>query len=117
MTTLVQDPNHTALYVTHVLDASPRWQQLRSAAMLRARGRCEYCDYAGRGLATAHLTYERLGNETLEDLIVLCGACHDMLDRGPARARMALRMVTRKWRPAPEPILIAVLNPGVLRAA
>jgi 5-methylcytosine-specific restriction endonuclease McrA len=74
--------------------------------MLRAQGRCEYCDYQGRALSTAHLTYERLGHESLEDLIVLCPSCHELLDRGTARTRMVLRMVTRRWRP-PVPMVIA----------
>jgi hypothetical protein len=92
-------PLYSDEYATHVLDASPEWQILRAAAMLRAAGRCEYCDFQGRGLTTAHLTYQNLGHEDLNDLVVLCGEDHRLLDHGPARVRMILRMMTNKWRP------------------
>jgi hypothetical protein len=53
-----------------------------------------------------HLTYERLGNEHLSDVIVLCLACHgkehphhDFADRRTQRqrARAKRRKTGRKW--------------------
>jgi len=34
------------------------------------------CGCGGKGLEVHHLSYRRLGNELLSDLIVLCVGCH-----------------------------------------
>ena len=58
---------------------SQRWRKLRRAAMLRAKGICEICRrWDGRELA--HLTYDRIFNERLEDVLWLCKKCHRELD-------------------------------------
>ena len=58
---------------------SARWRKLRRAVMLRAKGRCEICR-RWEGTECAHLTYERLFNEPISDLIWLCRQCHKKLD-------------------------------------
>jgi hypothetical protein len=51
--------------------------------MLRSADyRCERCGSPGdaRSLEVHHLTYERLGRELPEDLMVVCWPCHDIED-------------------------------------
>lgn len=51
------------------------WKQTRSFALNRAGLRCQMCNRATK-LQVHHRTYERLGEEWLDDLTVLCGDCH-----------------------------------------
>ncbi len=63
---------------------SRQWAGTRALAIHRANAMCEVCsdrDY----LEVHHKTYERLGNETHDDLIVLCGSCHAKVHDKPAR--------------------------------
>lgn len=57
---------------------SNAWRSRRRAVIARAGGACEDC---GRSflvvLDAHHLTYERIGDEDLEDLKALCRPCHD----------------------------------------
>lgn len=55
--------------------ASPRWQEVRAGAVLRAKGLCERC---GRTVQQVHhRSYERVGGDELpEDLEALCFGCH-----------------------------------------
>ena len=54
--------------------STSKWKTLREKVLARANGRCEGC---GERKATHvhHLTYERLGNEMLFDLVAVCDAC------------------------------------------
>ena len=58
---------------------SSKWQEIRQRALNRAGNRCEKCQAVGR-LDVHHLTYDRLGSELLEDLLVVCEACHKVED-------------------------------------
>lgn len=60
----------------HAYLQSPEWQAKRVLALDRAGGRCQLCNRATR-LHVHHRTYERLGNEDLSDLTVLCADCHE----------------------------------------
>ena len=51
------------------------WKQRRYAKLEKARFRCEECGECEE-LSVHHKTYERLGNERTDDLIVLCKSCH-----------------------------------------
>jgi 5-methylcytosine-specific restriction endonuclease McrA len=53
---------------------SEEWKQKR-AEKLRANPSCEMCD-GFKHRQVHHLTYERLGNELLDDLVTLCRRCH-----------------------------------------
>lgn len=66
---------------------SPEWQEKRRAVLERDEHRCTRCGrrngdrdqrIEGRKavLHVHHLTYVRLGNESLGDLLVLCEHCH-----------------------------------------
>jgi hypothetical protein len=77
---------------------SGHWQTKREAALWRAQNRCQspLCRYdyvrawtdeeisekLARGeyrLDVHHLTYERLGRESPDDLLVLCRDCHELI--------------------------------------
>jgi len=57
--------------------ASREWALRKRQVRERSWGRCERC--AAPQEAAHHLTYERLGNERLEDLLAVCDACHEYL--------------------------------------
>ena len=58
--------------------ASAKWSIIRARVMDRARSICEGC---GKNAArdVHHLTYDRLGDEMLFDLVAVCTVCHDKL--------------------------------------
>lgn len=58
--------------------ASREWVLLKEEVRKRSGGKCERCK-TGDHDATHHLTYERFGHESLEDLIGICDACHEFL--------------------------------------
>ena len=58
---------------------SPRWRTLARAVCMRAKGKCEICQRKD-GEECAHLTYDRIFNELMTDLLWLCKGCHRKLD-------------------------------------
>ncbi len=58
--------------------ASAAWQALRAKVLQRADGQCEGCR-APWPSHVHHLTYARLGDEMLYDLVALCEGCHAKL--------------------------------------
>jgi 5-methylcytosine-specific restriction endonuclease McrA len=54
---------------------SPEWWSLRKLALQRADYQCERCR-ATFGLNVHHRTYQRIGAEYVNDLMVLCETCH-----------------------------------------
>jgi 5-methylcytosine-specific restriction endonuclease McrA len=67
---------------------SERWAMLRRAVMLRARGRCQICRRRP-GAELAHLTYDHIFQEQMEDLLWLCRPCHRELDEERRQRRAA----------------------------
>ena len=59
---------------------SQRWRTLARAVRIRAKGKCDICLRAN-GTECAHLTYERIFNERITDLLWLCKKCHRELDK------------------------------------
>ena len=57
---------------------SPKWQELRSKVLKRDNNRCVNCN-SESNLNCHHITYNRLGNEKLNDLVILCQPCHSRL--------------------------------------
>lgn len=55
--------------------ATPQWQVKRKGALERANYKCQLCCNKNK-LHVHHNTYDRLGNEAISDLIVLCEKCH-----------------------------------------
>jgi 5-methylcytosine-specific restriction endonuclease McrA len=62
-----------AMYDSYML--SREWSEKRRAVIARDNGVCQRCEDAAIE-QVHHLTYERIGNERLDDLIGLCAACH-----------------------------------------
>lgn len=65
-------------YDTYIRSQS--WRIRADAAKRRAGGRCQVCNGADR-LNAHHRTYERIGHEQDDDLIVLCEDCHTLFHR------------------------------------
>jgi 5-methylcytosine-specific restriction endonuclease McrA len=62
--------------------ASDRWRELRRLVMARCHGTCEGCGERP-AVQIHHLTYERLGNEMLFDLVAVCMTCHETIHNRP----------------------------------
>lgn len=58
--------------------ASPLWAARRRRWIRQAHGRCQNCR-SRRRLTVHHVTYERLGHELDNDVVVLCWPCHEQL--------------------------------------
>jgi 5-methylcytosine-specific restriction endonuclease McrA len=55
--------------------SSNAWKTKRCDVLKRAGGVCEECRF-NEGTDVHHLTYQRLFRESLDDLVLLCRACH-----------------------------------------
>jgi hypothetical protein len=77
-----------------------KWKKRRKAKLDQTRGQCERCSsWTGRK-DVHHKTYERLGNERLDDLIVLCTHCHEVEDErraAEAKQRSAAALDDAIW--------------------
>lgn len=60
----------------HAYLRTEEWDRRRRHALLRCDKRCQGCGSSTLVLHVHHLTYERLGCELPEDLLVLCAYCH-----------------------------------------
>ena len=64
--------------------ASAHWRKLHKIAEKRSNRRCEKCGRCTENalfvLSLHHVTYERLGAELPEDVLLLCPRCHRELD-------------------------------------
>ena len=72
--------------------ASPHWRSVRQRVLEAQQTRlqrnvCEGCGKEGVGFDVHHKTYERLGNELIEDCQVLCEQCHHKLHRRDAKSQ------------------------------
>lgn len=65
---------------------SAEWKAKANAAKERAGRRCQVCNASGL-LDTHHRTYDRIGNEQNDDLIVLCRGCHTLFHENGKLAR------------------------------
>lgn len=54
---------------------SRHWRQMKQKYKQHHHYSCTYCGRKSN-LHLHHLTYERVGNESFEDLIYLCASCH-----------------------------------------
>lgn len=55
---------------------SDRWRKKRVKVLDRDGHKCVQCKRGDGPLQVHHLTYERYGNERLDDLVTLCERCH-----------------------------------------
>ena len=70
---------------------SKHWRSIRARALKRDSRRCQTCRRTRR-LEVHHLTYERLGEERLEDLVTLCQRCHSTAHQWERRGAGASRI-------------------------
>ncbi len=71
---------------------SNHWEIKRRIALLRARHQCQHCgNKEGRRLDVHHRTYERLGCEAADDLVVLCSLCHALEHDGEGNLAIILQ--------------------------
>ena len=61
----------------HLYLRSPKWKAKRKSVMTRDHGKCCFC--GARAVDVHHLTYARIFNESLFDLVAICRECHDLL--------------------------------------
>jgi hypothetical protein len=66
---------------------SDEWQQLRGIALERAGRRCQVCNASGVILDAHHRTYENLGCENIDDVIILCRDCRRLFHEHGKLAR------------------------------
>ncbi len=67
---------------------TPEWRETRAAALVRAEHHCQWNAAHEGPLHVHHNSYDRLGEERVADLIVLCETCHERhheLDGRPRR--------------------------------
>jgi hypothetical protein len=55
---------------------TPEWGAKKNRKLIMAGNRCQVCGTTAKPLDCHHNSYERLGDELLEDLVVLCRSCH-----------------------------------------
>lgn len=55
---------------------TPEWRTVRRLKLAQARHCCQLCNADDRPLHVHHRTYDRRGQERLDDLLVLCEECH-----------------------------------------
>ncbi len=66
---------------------SDEWKYRADRAKKCAGHRCQVCNSTEKSLDTHHRTYDRLGCEQDEDLIVLCRNCHTLFHENGKLAR------------------------------
>jgi len=69
---------HSQLYMQYMHSAE--WHALRAQMIQHAVYRCQVCNDHHPHLTVHHRTYERLGHEAPEDLLVLCPNCHKLYE-------------------------------------
>lgn len=89
----VRSSDWLCVYRAHLKSA--KWRKLRKAKLDASHGQCERCGSWHGRREVHHKTYERLGDERIEDLLVLCTDCHAAEDKiraadGKRRSEQAL---------------------------
>jgi 5-methylcytosine-specific restriction endonuclease McrA len=69
---------------------SPEWRKKRWLRLNHDRHRCRTC-WQTEQLEVHHCTYERFGDERVDDLITLCRPCHEAIT-AVIRARRAAKV-------------------------
>jgi hypothetical protein len=80
----------------HKYLASREWALKKNAVRRRSGGICERCKTSPHH-ATHHLTYERIGNEDLDDLIAVCNRCHQYLSGKLSYDPALVKLISWFW--------------------
>lgn len=73
---------------------SDEWRNLKIDLIQQRGYKCERCNKKTKLIQVHHLTYERIYNENQEDLILLCGICH----------QKAHGLIKEKVKPSKKPV-------------
>jgi len=60
---------------------SESWKNKRKQRLLISNNRCSVCGSNGSGIQVHHLTYERIFNEDMQDLLPLCKYDHEIAEK------------------------------------
>ena len=74
---------------------SAKWRSLREKIFKRDKYKCTDCS-GKHNLHVHHLTYERVGEELLEDLKTLCRKCHEKQHKGELLIKL-IELCCRKF--------------------
>lgn len=61
------------------------WRNIKKAYKYSHEYKCQHCGDTSPGLHLHHLTYERIGNERMSDLMYLCELCHAVVHARPKK--------------------------------
>ena len=76
---------------------SEHWKQKRIEAFKFYGKKCMMCGDSDKQLSVHHNNYDNLGNESMQDLIVLCGECHGRHHGKKGKGK------GKKWKPPHNP--------------
>jgi len=65
-------------YRDHVSGRSPYWRTLKRQRLHAAGWCCESCFRRTWPLDLHHVSYDRVGHESLDDVVVMCRRCHQI---------------------------------------
>ena len=83
-------------YINYI--KSPRWKKKREEVFAFYGKRCFACRRRAKVLHVHHVTYARLGRESMSDLMPLCVPCHREVTKIYRRnRRRGLRRVTMEF--------------------
>lgn len=74
---------------------SEHWQQFRQVALEYYGKKCADCGTTEGIFNVHHLTYENIGEELLEDVVVLCRDCHHKRHFTPCEHKKLSRMTSQ----------------------
>lgn len=83
------------LWYSQVYLRSDHWQEIRAKALASSNFCCQGCS-ATKKLQVHHLTYNTLGSETVDDLMVLCDSCHSLSHELLGEMRATLDVATHR---------------------
>lgn len=69
----MERPIRKMFYLAYI--RSTAWKLRKAERMTLANGTCECCGFAS-AVEVHHLSYDRLGDEALADMLALCSDCH-----------------------------------------
>lgn len=73
------DPKRQLMFISNadklVYMTTEQWKQLKLERLRIAQNKCESCG-SSHNLHLHHITYERLTQELISDLVILCEECH-----------------------------------------
>lgn len=75
---------------------SDAWKRTRKHKIEEARGKCQLCESPDR-IQVHHRTYDRIGDEGLSDLIVLCHRCHKRFHDVLPTPQFTTSEITPEW--------------------